>query len=98
MRLSTKGLAITSGVLWGGCLFFVGLINLVNPAYGGDFLRVLGSVYPGFFHSRTFANVLLGTIYGLLDGAIAGLLGGWLYNYFAGPRRESTAARFDRAA
>ncbi len=33
--------------------------------------------------SRTLADVAVGTIYGLLDGAIAGLLLGWLYNIFA---------------
>jgi hypothetical protein len=99
MRLSTKALAITSGLLWGGCLFFVAVINLAVPSYGADFLRGMGSVYPGFYSSRTFADALLGALYGLVDGAIGGLLVGWLYNYFlAEPKEQAGATRLDRAA
>src|SRR5579862_7838149 len=98
MRLSAKSLAITSALLWGGCLCVVGLINLAAPAYGADFLRGVGSVYPGFYHSRTFLDVLLGTAYALVDGAIGGWIFGWLYNYFAGPKQQSGATRLDRAA
>ncbi|MBI3666364.1 MAG: hypothetical protein HY236_09095 [Acidobacteria bacterium] len=82
MRLSTRALAIASGVLWGGCLLFVGAINLAVPSYGAGFLRGMSSVYPGFHASRTFVDVLVGAGYGLVDGAIAGLLFGWLYNLF----------------
>jgi hypothetical protein len=58
----------------------------------------MGSVYPGFYHSRTFLDVLLGTLYGFIDGAIAGGLFGWLYNLFIGSRQQSGATRLDRAA
>jgi hypothetical protein len=98
MRLSAKALAIASGLLWGGCLFLVGIINLAAPSYGVDFLRGMGSVYPGFYSSHTFADVLLGTLYGLVDGAIAGGLMGWLYNVFIRPKQQSGATRLDRAA
>ena len=98
MRLSAKALAITSALLWGGCLLLVGLINLAAPSYGADFLRGLSSVYPGFYHSRTFLDVLLGTVYGLIDGAIGGWLFAWLYNYFAGPKQHSGAVHLGRAA
>lgn len=98
MRLSVKALAITSALLWGGCLLLLGLINLAAPSYGADFLRGMGSVYPGFYHSRTFLDVLLGTVYGLIDGAIAGWLFGWLYNYFSGHKQHSGAVHLDRAA
>jgi hypothetical protein len=98
MRLSPRVLAITSGLLWGGCLLVVGLMNLAAPSYGADFLRGMGSVYPGFYHSRNFADVLLGALYGLVDGALGGWIFGWLYNYLAGSRQRSGAARLDRAA
>ena len=98
MRLSAKALAITSALLWGGCLLLLGLINLAAPSYGADFLRGMGSVYPGFYHSRTFADVLLGTLYGVVDGALAGWLFGWLYNYFAGPKQHAGVVHLDRAA
>ena len=83
MRLSAKALALAMGILWGGCLLFVGLINLASPSYGVNFLAGTSSVYPGFHAARTFGDVLVGTGYGVVDGGIGGFLFGWLYNVFA---------------
>ena len=47
MRISLKAMTLSSAVLWGGAMLFVGLIHLAVPAYGGDFLRIVSSVYPG---------------------------------------------------
>ena len=55
-------------------------------------------LYPGFYNTRTFADVLLGTLYGLVDGAAGGWLLGCVYNYFAGPLHQSGTTRLDRAA
>jgi hypothetical protein len=82
MRLSLKSVTFACALLWGGAVLFVGLINLASPPYGMEFLKLASSVYPGFHASRTFVDVLVGTGYGLVDGAIAGLLFGWLYNLF----------------
>ncbi|HTS29946.1 MAG TPA: hypothetical protein VMH81_28940 [Bryobacteraceae bacterium] len=98
MQLSVRALAITSALLWGGCLLVVGLINLAAPAYGADFLRGMGSVYPGFYHSRTIGSVLLGTIYGLIDGAVGGAIFGWLYNIFTTRKQNSGTVRLNKAA
>jgi predicted DNA repair protein MutK len=89
MRLSLKGMTIAAGLLWGGAILFVGLINLVRPTYGVHFLQGISSVYPWFHASRSFVDVVIGTIDGLIDGAIAGLLFGWLYNLFVGDRKEA---------
>lgn len=83
MRLSLKSLAFASGILWGGGMLVVGGINLTSASYGAEFLRLMSSVYPGFHNTRTLGDVLVGTGYGLVDGGIAGLLFGWLYNLFA---------------
>ncbi|HTS62235.1 MAG TPA: hypothetical protein VMH28_09425 [Candidatus Acidoferrales bacterium] len=98
MRLSTKALALSFGLLWGGCLLLVGFINLAAPGYGADFLRGMGSVYPGFYASRTFGDAVLGGIYGFVDGVIGGWLFGWLYNRFCPPRQQTGAIPMDRAA
>jgi hypothetical protein len=84
MKLSIRALAIASALLWGGCLLFVGVLNLASASYGVGFLQMMSSVYPGFHASRTFGDVIAGTIYALVDGAICGLVFGWLYNAFAG--------------
>ncbi|MFI5093575.1 MAG: hypothetical protein ACHQIK_09060 [Candidatus Acidiferrales bacterium] len=88
MRLSLKGMAVAGGLLWGGAILFVELINLVRPTYGVSFLEVISSVYPFFHVSRSFAAAVIGTIDGLIDGAIAGLLFAWLYNLSAADRTK----------
>ncbi len=80
MRLSLKAMAIAAGLLWGGAILCVGLINLVDPNYGINFIQLTSSVYPWFHASRTAGNVVIGTVDGLIDGAIAGLIFAWLYN------------------
>ena len=82
MRLSTKAVAIVSAILWGASILLVGLINLAAPAYGVNFLHGLSSVYPGFHASRTVLDVLVGTGYGIVDGAVGGFLFAFLYNIF----------------
>ena len=98
MRLSANSLAISLALLWGCSLFVVGLINLAAPAYGAEFLRGMGSLYPGFYHARTFWDVLLGTVYGFVDGAIGGWVLGWLYNRFVGSKQQSGVTHIGRAA
>ncbi len=83
MRLSIKGAAIAAGLLWGGAILFLGLINLANPSFGMSLLQALSSVYPWFHASRTFGDVVIGAIDALVNGAVAGFLFVWLYNFFA---------------
>jgi hypothetical protein len=80
MRLSLKAMAIAAGLLWGAAVLCVGLLNLVDTNYGITFIQLTSSVYPWFHPSRTVGNVAIGTIDGLLDGAVAGLIFAWLYN------------------
>jgi hypothetical protein len=80
MRLSIMRMAIAGGLLWGGAISFVGLIHLAQPAYGMNFLDLMASVYPWFHGAKGFGDLVIGTIDGLIDGAVARLLFGWLYN------------------
>ena len=83
MKLSIKALAVTSALLWGGCMLFLGVGHLVAASYGVAFLDAIRSVYPGFHASRSVADVTVGTVYGLVDGAIGGSIFGGLYNALA---------------
>jgi hypothetical protein len=82
MNVSLKAISLSSAVLWGSAILLVGLIHMVRPSYGGEFLRIISSVYPGADTTPTIGPVLVGTVYGLLDGAFAGLFFGWLYRVF----------------
>ena len=54
MRLSLKGMTIAGGLLWGGAILFLGLINLVRPTYGVDFSEQSVQCIRGFTcHSRS---------------------------------------------
>ena len=47
MKRSVKAITLSSVILLGDAMLFVGLIHLATSSYGGDFLRMMSSVYPG---------------------------------------------------
>lgn len=83
MTLSVRGLAWAMALLWGGMMLFCGLLNLAFPGYAEALLRWAASFYPGYAGPAGPASVVVVTLYGLVDGAIAGFLLAWLYNRFA---------------
>jgi hypothetical protein len=63
----------------------MGLANLIWAKYGQLFLQMMASAYPGYPASRSIAEVIVGALYGFVDGLIAGAVFAWLYNQFATP-------------
>ena len=86
MRLNLKALVLTAGILWALAIFITGVANLIWSGYGVAFLQAMASVYPGYHASRSIGDVVVGTLYALVDGAICGLVFGWLYNLFVGKK------------
>ena len=84
MKLNLKALTITFAILSAGAVFIVGGANIIWPGYGKAFLLVLASVYPGYNASGSFGDVIVGSLYALVDGAILGFVLGGLYNLTAG--------------
>jgi hypothetical protein len=80
MKLNIRAAAMTTALVWGGGILTVGIVNLIAPSYGGRFLRMIASVYPGYHHRRSVAQVAVGTGYALVDGAVGGAMCAWLYN------------------
>lgn len=88
MKLNIGALSLAVGLFWGGSILLVGVSNLIWPGYGGAFLQLAASIYPGYSASASFGQVIIGTLYGLVDGAIGGVIFAWLYNWistFFGP-------------
>lgn len=91
MRLNVMAFALTAGLLWSGAIFLVGLANLAWPPYGRVFLDLVASIYPGYHADPWFWSVIVGTLYGLLDGLIGGAVFGWGYNFLAGKMAKKTS-------
>ena len=83
MKSNVSALALAAGLLWGAAIFMVALANMLWPEYGRAFLEVIDSIYPGYHTGTGFGSVISGTLYALLDGAVAGAILGWLYNRLA---------------
>lgn len=83
MRLSIKSMAATGAAVWGGAMLLTGVANLRAPRYGENFLRMMASLYPGYRARRRTSDVVVGALYGALDGAVFATLTGVVYNRFA---------------
>ncbi len=83
MKLSLKAVTLTAAIVWGLALFLVGMGNLLWPPYGKEFLEVMSSIYPGYKQQATFGDVIVGTLYAVVDGAIGGFITAWIYNSLA---------------
>ena len=89
MRLDVTAIAASSAILWAVAMFVTGLANMIWPPYGQGFLQVMDSIYPGYHATASFGQVIVGSLYGLVDAAVGGAAFAWLYNLLAA--RSSTA-------
>lgn len=84
MKLSVKAVAVTAAIFWGVAILVVGFANMVWPPYGGAFLDVVSSIYPGYEPGSGTMGIIVGSLYGVVDAGIGGAIFAWLYNLFAG--------------
>ena len=84
MKLNVKAAAVSVALFWGAVMFLMALANLKWPSYGQAFLDLIASVYPGYKATASFGQVVVGTLYAVVDGAVCGLVFAWLYNLFVG--------------
>jgi len=81
MKFNVIHLGLTLSKLFAIVVFFIGIGNLIFPAYGVAFLKIIDSVYPGYhFGKWGFGGVIVATLYAALDGFILGVLFAWLHN------------------
>ncbi len=84
MKLYVKSTTVAVAVVWGGgAMLLTGVANLIWPDYGQAFLEMTASIYPGYQATASFGQVLIGTLYGVVDGAVVGAVFAWLYNFCA---------------
>jgi hypothetical protein len=80
MKLSIKRFALSCSILWGLAIFIVSSANMIWPNYGVAFLNVFASIYPGYAAMQGIGSIVVGTLYALVDAAIAGAIFAWIYN------------------
>jgi len=85
MKFNIKALGLASAILWGLVMLLMGLANLIWGNYGQQFLQTMSSVYPGYHATRSIVEVIVGTLYGVVDGLVGGAAFAWLYNQCAKP-------------
>ena len=83
LKLSLRAMIIAGALFKAAGFLSVSLMNLVFGPYGGTYLALLTSIYPGYDPVSGPLGFLIGTFYSLIVGALAGLLFGWLYNFLA---------------
>lgn len=77
MRIHTKALAISTGIVFGVSVGIMTIIS-VYTGYGREMLVLLSSVYPGY--DVSLIGAALGVLYGFIDMAIFMSAIGFLYN------------------
>lgn len=83
MKLSLKAMIIAGALFKTIVFLFISLLNLILRPYGGAYLAALTSLYPGYDPLNWPVALIIGTLYSLLAGSLAGLLFAVLYNLFA---------------
>ena len=83
MKLSVKSLIIAGALFKALSFLLISILNVIWRPYGGAYLAMMSSLYPYYDPTAVPASMLLGTLYALISGAVAGALFGWLYNFFA---------------
>src|SRR5262249_38689574 len=82
MKLSIRSMIIAGALFKAVVFLFISLLNLVLRPYGGAYLALLTSLYPGYHPLNLPLCILFGTLYSVVAVPLAGLLFGSLYNFF----------------
>lgn len=89
MKLDVIRLGCALSAVWAIIVFCVGLVNLLWPGYGVEFLKIIDSIYPGYHYGQWgFIGVVVATLYAVIDGWIVGVAFALLYNCFTKRIRE----------
>jgi hypothetical protein len=90
MRFNVMALGATFALFWGGVIFLTAAANLIWPPYGLVFLEAISSIYPGYHPGSGARSVITAALYGVVDGAIGGLVFAWIYNLVVSRVGKST--------
>jgi hypothetical protein len=81
MTLSIKAFTLAGAATFGIVMLLMGIVALVKPTWGAEFMAVVGVIHPGA-NGVAVGSVLISTVYAVVHGAFAGALFAWLHNRF----------------
>jgi hypothetical protein len=82
MKLSLKAMFLAGAFFAAVGFVVITLVNLLLPPFGGAFLVLLSSLYPGYDPVNWPIGIIVGSLYSLLAGGLSAWLLGLLYNLF----------------
>jgi len=85
MGLHVRAFGLAVGVVWGLVILGVSLLVTLKGA-GGEHLSRLGLLYPGY--RVTYLGSLIGFVWSVIYGFVAGALLAWVYNKLSGAQRR----------
>lgn len=75
-RLQPLALGIAIGGLWAAYVFIVGVAAIYG--WGEALVQAFASLYVGY--AASVSGAIIGAVWALLDGFIAGVVVAWIYN------------------
>jgi hypothetical protein len=85
MQLSIKAVALAGAATFGIIMLLMGILALIKPAWGAEFMAVVGIIHPGA-NGVAIDSVLISTLYAAVHGAFTGALFAWVYNRLVASR------------
>lgn len=85
MWLHVRAFGLAVGVVWGLVILGVSLLVTLKGT-GGEHLSRLGLLYPGY--RVTYLGSVIGFVWSVIYGFVAGALLAWVYNRLSGARRR----------
>lgn len=79
MKLSVRAYGLACGILWGGSLFLVGILDTFST-WADPLGKTVAKVYLGY--TPTILGSFAVGLIGFVNAWIGGLLLAWLYNKF----------------
>ncbi|GBC83244.1 hypothetical protein HRbin10_02389 [bacterium HR10] len=85
MWLHVRAFGLAVGIVWGLVILGVSLLVTLKGT-GGEHLSRLGLLYPGY--RVTYLGSVIGFVWSVIYGFVAGALLAWVYNRLSGARRR----------
>lgn len=86
MKLNTLKFALAGGIYCAGCLAFVTILALLNVPGFLECAKLLTSFYGFYGYSVSWVGVIVGALWGFVEGFVHIGIFAWIYNKLIGEK------------